>query len=232
MLHFLPVEDQEARNEEVLDRIKQQNAALASELNSTLARRQDAKEAELSLDRNRGLNERLAAAEQRAAELEQEGPVNLARITQLQSDLDLAKARLERLVTEFSHRDMKIMELEMLLNEAGNEAFQMNLPLSLEQPTFGSLLSLPPAPAPASSSPSVPTETSPSVDALKVTQAQAEQAYKDRNYALAEILFQRGRASGTEQQSGPVGSGSGSVGTRQAGGRPEKHPGSDPFPAE
>lgn len=192
-VRFYPFEDEARKSAEVLDKIKQQNAALASELNSTLARLQEAKETELSLDRHRGLSDRLAAAEQRAGELERESPVNLARITQLQSDLDLANAKLARLFTELSNRDLKIMELEMLLNEAGAEAFQMNLPpaFSLDVPALSAFV--PPIGNPSdSAAPSQPVPPTGSVaESLQATQAKAEQAYQDKNYALAEILFQR-----------------------------------------
>jgi len=189
LIRMFPGEDAARNNAEILERLKQQNSALAGELNNTLLRLQSVKETELSLDRNRSLNDRLASAEQRAAELERQSPINLARITQLQSDLDLATARMQKLFTELSIRDLKIMELEALLSEAGSEAFQMNLPpaLSLDSPTIPQVLFGGSGQTSASPSP----ETSPVIDPLKQTQAQAEQAYKDKNYALAEVLFQR-----------------------------------------
>ena len=189
LIRLFPGEDAARKNAEILERLKQQNSALAGELNNTLLRLQSVKETELSLDRNRSLNDRLTSAEQRAAELERQSPINLARITQLQSDLDLATARMQKLFTELSMRDLKIMELEALLGEAGSEAFQMNLPpaLSLDSPTMPQVM----FGGTGHSSADPNSETAPVIDPLKQTQAQAEQAYKDKNYALAEVLFQR-----------------------------------------
>jgi len=88
-----------------------------------------------------------------------------------------------------SNRDLKIMELEALLAEAGSQAFQMNLPpeLSLASPT------IPEAMLGQSTRPAFDekTDASAAVDPLRQTQMQAEQAYKEKNFALAEVLFQR-----------------------------------------
>jgi len=169
-----------------MDRLKEQNTQLATQLNDTLLRLQTAKNTELTLDRNRSLAERLATAEEKAMELERDQPVKLALMTQLQSDLDLANDRIEKLFSEISTRDMKILELEKLLGEAGAQAFQLNLPppLSLNEVATVFLNNAEPAPGLSASA-------LPAGEPLQAVQARAEKEFQAKNFELAESLFQQ-----------------------------------------
>ena len=173
-------------NAELLDRLKEQNTQLAGQLNDTLIRLQTAKTTELTLDRNRILAERLDAAETKAADLEKDQPVKLALITQLQSDLDLANDKIARLFTELASRDMKILELEKLLGDAGAQAFQLTLPppLSLNEaaPVFFNNAEL---------SSVLSTSALPSGESLQTLQASAEKEFQEKNFEAAESHYQQ-----------------------------------------
>ena len=173
-------------NAELLDRLKEQNTQLATQLNDTLFRLQTAKNTELTLDRNRSLSERLEEAEAKAIELEKDEPVKLALITRLQSDLDLANDKIANLFTELASRDLKILELEKMLGEAGAQAFQLTLPppLSLNEvaPVFLN-----------NAEPSTVLSTSalPVGESLQILQARAEKEFQAKNFEGAETLYQQ-----------------------------------------
>ncbi len=188
-IHLFPKKSTESavrNNAELLDKLKEQNTQLATQLNDTLLRLQTAKNTELTLDRNRSLSERLEAAEARAVELEKDEPVKMALITQLQSDLDLANDKISNLFTELATRDLKILELEKLLGEAGAQAFQLTLPppLSLNEvaPVFLNN---------AEPSSVLTTSALPAGESLQILQARAEKEFQAKNFEAAESLYQQ-----------------------------------------
>ncbi len=189
--HWIPSVEEMQKSTETFERLKEQNSELAVELNATLQRLQGAKQEEVTLAEMRTLRERLLAAEASVAQYEREAPANLARMTKLQSDLDLARSRLERISAELTTRDLKILELERLLGEAGAAFFQMPPAprLALSAPNIEATLpGMPSLPDAASSS----TELGDvAADSLRTLQRQAEEAWKAKNYGLAEVLFQR-----------------------------------------
>jgi Flp pilus assembly protein TadD len=178
-------EDSVRKNADLLDKLKEQNTQLAGQLNDTLLRLQTAKDTELTLDRNRGLAERLDAAEAKSLELERDQPVKLALITQLQSDLDLANDKISKLFTELSSRDMKILELEKLLGEAGSQAFQLTLPPPLSLNEVAPVFLHNADPAPVLSPSALPTGES-----LQTLQARAEKEFQAKNFEGAGRLYQ------------------------------------------
>ncbi|MCX7869701.1 MAG: tetratricopeptide repeat protein, partial [Terrimicrobiaceae bacterium] len=164
-----------------LSELETKNAALAAQLDSALER----------LREEAAKNEKPAPAFESSLleppAFDTSSAVALARITQLQSDLDMAQARMQRLLREMSARDLRIMELEALLAEAGGRAFHMQMPPPLtdwEAPlpsslsTFPELIEVPP-----------PSASDPAEDPMRSVQRRAEEAYKARNYELAETLF-------------------------------------------
>jgi Flp pilus assembly protein TadD/uncharacterized protein YggL (DUF469 family) len=189
--HWIPSVEEMQKSAETFDRLKEQNSQLAAELNATLERLQGAKQEEVTLAEMRALRERLLAAEAAVAQFEREAPANLARMTKLQSELDLARSRLDRISTELTNRDLRILELERLLGEAGAAVLQLPPAprLTLSAPTIEATLpGMPGLPEIGSSSSELGEVAA---DSLRSLQRQAEEAWKAKNYGLAEVLFQR-----------------------------------------
>lgn len=189
--HWIPSVEEMRQSMETFEQLKQQNAALAADLNATLDRLNGAKQEEVTIAEMRALRERLLAAEEAVARYEQESTVNMARTTKLQSDLELARQRLARISAELTNRDLKILELERLLGEAGAAVLQLppTPRLTLAAPLIETALpGLPQLP-----DPSLKTSEAGDVaaDSLRTLQHQAEEAWKAKNFGLAEVLFQR-----------------------------------------
>jgi tetratricopeptide (TPR) repeat protein len=185
----LPQVEEVRKNAEALDTLKTQSTALAAELNTTLSRLQSAKESEISIERIRELSERLRVAESALKDFEREAPANLARMTKLQSDLDLARSRLERLSAELMARDFKILELERLLGEAASATMEIPSPGPLTLDPSDLLYNLPRIPDPVPAPPQPAGDIAD--DAMRAMHRQAEDAYKGKNFALAEVLYER-----------------------------------------
>lgn len=189
--HWIPSVEEMQKSMETFEHLKQQNSALAADLNATLERLHGAKKEEVTLAEMRALRERLLTAEQALARYEQESTVNMARTTKLQSDLDLARQRLERISTELTTRDLKILELERLLGEAGAAVLQLppTPRLTLAAPLIETALpGLPQLPELTVQTNEIGDVAN---DSLRTLQHQAEEAWKAKNFGLAEVLFQR-----------------------------------------
>jgi tetratricopeptide (TPR) repeat protein len=185
----LPQVEEVQKNAEALETLKTQSTELAAELNTTLSRLQSAKESEISVERLRELGERLRVAESALGDFEREAPANLARMTKLQSDLDLARSRLERLSAELMARDFKILELERLLGEAATATMEIPSPGPLTLDPSDLLYNLPRIPDPVVAAP--PPAGDIAGDSMRAMHRQAEEAYKAKNFALAEVLYER-----------------------------------------